>query len=131
VRLEDSDPDDWWRAYEVNVRGNYNLVRAILRVAAPDGRIVHVSTMLATLPRQFGYSAYASSKLASTKMFEYVQHEHPNLQLVSYHLGVIWGTKMDDKIIESKILSPYDERKSSYFPNPQTSALVGASRSPC
>lgn len=46
VSLLDSDPDEWWRTIEVNLRGPYLLTRAVLpaMVAAGRGRIVNINT---------------------------------------------------------------------------------------
>jgi NAD(P)-dependent dehydrogenase (short-subunit alcohol dehydrogenase family) len=46
VSLLDSDPDDWWRTIEVNLRGPYLLTRAVLptMVAAGRGRIVNINS---------------------------------------------------------------------------------------
>ena len=45
VPLQDSDPDEWWRTVEVNVRGPYLLTRAALpHLAATGGRIVNINS---------------------------------------------------------------------------------------
>jgi NAD(P)-dependent dehydrogenase (short-subunit alcohol dehydrogenase family) len=46
VSLADSDPDDWWRTVEVDLRGPYLLTRAVLphMLAAGSGRIVNLSS---------------------------------------------------------------------------------------
>ena len=28
--MDDSDPEDWWRSWEVNIRGTYEFTRAFL-----------------------------------------------------------------------------------------------------
>ena len=46
VRLADSDPDEWWRTMEVNVRGPYLLTRTAwpLLAAAQPGRVVNLNS---------------------------------------------------------------------------------------
>lgn len=46
VSLLDSDPDEWWRTIEVNLRGPYLMTRAVLpaMVEAGRGRIVNVNS---------------------------------------------------------------------------------------
>lgn len=59
--IADSDPDDWWKAWEVNMRGTYQVTRAFLPLlikCGGDKTIVDVSSASAHeyLPR---YSAYS------------------------------------------------------------------------
>ncbi len=46
VALLDSDPDDWWRTMEVNVRGAYLMTRAVGRHmrAAGGGRVINLNS---------------------------------------------------------------------------------------
>jgi NAD(P)-dependent dehydrogenase (short-subunit alcohol dehydrogenase family) len=46
VPLAESDPDEWWRTVEVNLRGPYLMTRAVLppMLAAGSGRIVNLSS---------------------------------------------------------------------------------------
>jgi NAD(P)-dependent dehydrogenase (short-subunit alcohol dehydrogenase family) len=46
VALADSDPDEWWRTVEVNLRGPYLMTRAVLPVmlAAGSGRVVNLNS---------------------------------------------------------------------------------------
>jgi 3-oxoacyl-[acyl-carrier protein] reductase len=65
VPLWEADWDQWWRAYETNVRGTFNLCRAVLpgMVARRAGRLVTVNSILAVRP-DIRYSAYSTSKRA-------------------------------------------------------------------
>lgn len=67
------DPDLWWRAYEVNVRGTMLCSRAVLigMVARRRGRIVNLSSGTALGPSQ-AFSAYPSSKTAVTRLTEHM-----------------------------------------------------------
>ncbi|PTD07222.1 hypothetical protein FCULG_00007172 [Fusarium culmorum] len=69
--VSDSDLDDYWKTFEVNVKG---------------GLIVLWSWTSPYLP---GYSAYSGSKLAFAKIMEYVQHEHPDLRVFSIQPGAV------------------------------------------
>jgi NAD(P)-dependent dehydrogenase (short-subunit alcohol dehydrogenase family) len=46
VSLAESDPDEWWRTIEVNLRGPYLMTRAVLphMLAAGSGRIVNINS---------------------------------------------------------------------------------------
>lgn len=52
VAIEESDPQDWWRAVEVNVRGPYLVTRAVLphMLTAGSGRIVNLNSGSGTKP---------------------------------------------------------------------------------
>jgi len=69
--LWESDPEQWWRAVETNLRGAFLCCRAILPglVARKHGRIVNV-TSNAGIYRWPYLSAYAISKAAVIKLTE-------------------------------------------------------------
>ncbi len=64
----DSDPDDWWRVFEVNVRGPFLVSRAVIpeMVERGSGRIVNVGSGAAYLPpaSTVTETAYGPSKAA-------------------------------------------------------------------
>ncbi|NYF99505.1 SDR family oxidoreductase [Janibacter cremeus] len=65
VPLEESDPDDWWRSIEVNVRGPYLMTRAVLPIMLEQGsgRIVNLNSGSGTKPGEVA-SAYNVGKSA-------------------------------------------------------------------
>lgn len=65
VGIEDSDPQEWWRTVEVNVRGPYLLTRMVLpgMLAAGSGRIVNLNSGAGTKPGAVA-SAYNVGKSA-------------------------------------------------------------------
>jgi NAD(P)-dependent dehydrogenase (short-subunit alcohol dehydrogenase family) len=71
--LWDVDPDEWWKVWEVTVRGAMLCARAVLpaMVARRRGRIVNVSsgTVLGPIPN---FSAYPASKTALTRLTEHL-----------------------------------------------------------
>jgi NAD(P)-dependent dehydrogenase (short-subunit alcohol dehydrogenase family) len=87
--IVDSDLKDWWTGYEVNVKAALLLTRALVKNAAKDAVLINISAGLAHYPPARGLSGYASSKLASAKLYEYVQFEHPELRVVNIHPGII------------------------------------------
>lgn len=93
-------PDAWWKAHEVNVRGNFNLLQSFDRHAAPTARIVHMSTAAVHIPYIPGYSAYRTSKLAATRLFDYYGWEHPDRRVVHMHPGLV-HTPATEPIAES------------------------------
>lgn len=68
VLIKDSDDEDWWKSFEVNVKGTYNVIRAFLPHAAADAVLLCVNAGLATAPPPPrspppGLSGYISSKI--------------------------------------------------------------------
>lgn len=69
----ESDPEQWWRIFEVNVRGPYLLVRALVpqMLARGGGRIVDLSSGAASHPMATA-SAYNASKTALLRFGEHL-----------------------------------------------------------
>jgi 3-oxoacyl-[acyl-carrier protein] reductase len=71
--LWEVDPDEWWRVWEVNVRGAMLCARAVLpgMVARRRGRIINLSSGTALGPAR-AFSAYPASKTALTRLTEHL-----------------------------------------------------------
>jgi len=91
-----SDAEDWWEGFETNIKGSFNSIRAFLPHAAANAIVLSVNAGLATNPSNPGLSSYSSSKIASAKLFEHLQVEHPELRVINIHPGVV-GTTMTEK----------------------------------
>ncbi|GAB76447.1 NAD(P)-dependent dehydrogenase, short-chain alcohol dehydrogenase family [Austwickia chelonae] len=67
--LEDSDPDQWWRTVEVNVRGPYLFTRRVLpgMLAAGSGRIINLNSGAGTRAGDVS-SAYNVGKTALARI---------------------------------------------------------------
>lgn len=65
VPLQDSDPEQWWRTVEVNVRGPYLLTRALLphMLQRGSGRVINLNSGAGTRPGR-DTSAYYLAKSA-------------------------------------------------------------------
>lgn len=89
--LIDDSIDEWFAAFETNVKGSVLAIRGFLTVAKPDATVVNISTAIAHMKADFfpGFSAYAASKVASTRAFDYLQSERPDLHVVSVHPGQV------------------------------------------
>jgi len=70
-QMWDIDPADWWRTFEVNLRGPSTLARLVLpdMIAAGGGRILNI-TSNAAVYRWPLMSAYSTSKAALVKLTE-------------------------------------------------------------
>jgi NAD(P)-dependent dehydrogenase (short-subunit alcohol dehydrogenase family) len=89
VPIAKSEADDWFNGFEVNVKGNYNLLKAFLPVAAVNAAVIDVNAAVAHLPYIPGFSSYHASKLASVKLFDYIHKEHPELFVLNVNPGIL------------------------------------------
>lgn len=90
--LSSADEEDWWRSFEVNVKGSFNTIQAFLRHAKPNAAVLSLNAALAHLqPALPGISrsSYIISKMASGRLHECLQVEHPELRVVSVHPGIV------------------------------------------
>lgn len=86
--LAESNADNWWLGFEINVRGSYNVIKHFLCVADPGAVIINVSTLLAHISVS-GYSSYGPSKSAMLKVFDVVRKEHPLIRIHNFHPGIV------------------------------------------
>ena len=65
----EADPDQWWQAVEINLKGPFLCARAVLpgMVARGSGRIVNVGSNVGTWPAPYS-TAYACSKAALLRL---------------------------------------------------------------
>lgn len=97
--ITESNIDDWYKFFDVNVKGNFNLIKSFLTVAAPDAAVLNVSAGMAHLNTYKHSSGYHSSKLAATKIFDYLHAEYPDFFVLNVHPGILKTglAKMSDK----------------------------------
>jgi NAD(P)-dependent dehydrogenase (short-subunit alcohol dehydrogenase family) len=95
--IADSDLDDYWKTFEINVKGGLNVVQGFIRrTPEPGCTIINIGSGAGHIDYIPGYSAYSSSKLAFAKIVEYVQHENPALRVFNINPGAI-ATDMQAK----------------------------------
>lgn len=86
-KIADSDPDEWWKTWQVNTFGAYLVVRSAipLLLKKKDGlkTILNVSSIGAHVIMP-GASAYQPTKLALTRFTEFINEEYADEGLVSY-----------------------------------------------
>ncbi|KAL8663558.1 MAG: hypothetical protein Q9202_003746 [Teloschistes flavicans] len=94
--IKDSPLEEWWRGFEINVKGSFIVTQAFLKVASPRAALVNITAGLVhhkdPLP---GYTSYVSSKAASAKFFQMLQQEHPELRVMNVHPGVIQSAMLE------------------------------------
>ncbi|CAG9947513.1 unnamed protein product [Clonostachys rosea f. rosea IK726] len=77
-RIKDSDPEEWWKTWTVNVKGPYLVTRALLPFIIEKGGdkiVVNLSSIAAHLTAPGG-SAYQTSKLAVQRFTEFLDVDH-------------------------------------------------------
>ncbi|KAF6224480.1 hypothetical protein HO133_011057 [Letharia lupina] len=88
----DSDPEQWWQTWTVNIRGTYLLTRALLPLMLKGGdkQIIMLTSIGAFMPAPGG-SGYQISKLALLRYAEYLNIEYGAQGVVAYgiHPGAI------------------------------------------
>lgn len=87
VRMLDSDPDDYWNTFEVNLGGTFNVTRYLLPLLLnkPQGlkTLVNVCS-IAALTVRAGGSAYRTTKLAMLRHTETIAAEYGDQGLLAY-----------------------------------------------
>lgn len=88
ARLSDSDPEDWARVIDVNVKGVYHGIRAVLpaMVEKGAGTIINISSGAAYGPME-GWSHYCASKAAVLMITRAVDKEYRDLGIRSVGLS--------------------------------------------
>jgi NAD(P)-dependent dehydrogenase (short-subunit alcohol dehydrogenase family) len=76
-KLADSSPEEWANVADVNYKGVYFCIRAVLptMLEVGEGVIVNVSSGAAVNPRE-GWSHYCSSKAGALMLTKMVHHEY-------------------------------------------------------
>jgi NAD(P)-dependent dehydrogenase (short-subunit alcohol dehydrogenase family) len=85
VPLWETDPNQWWQVVETNLRGPYNLLRAVLpgMVARGRGRVLNLNSGFALRPDGH-YTAYATSKGALLQLSDNIADS-----LAEHHVVVL------------------------------------------
>lgn len=85
--IAESDPDDWWRSWQVNTFGAYLVVRAtiplLLKKEGGLKTILNVSSIGAHFVMH-GASAYQTSKLALIRISEFINAEYGEKGVLSF-----------------------------------------------
>lgn len=96
--INDSTLESWYPSFEINVKGAFLVTKGFLAYSVPKATVLHISSGIAHInPPWAGYSAYAASKAAATRFFEYLQSEMPDFQVISIHPGTV-RTEMSARV---------------------------------
>ncbi|KAL1864018.1 hypothetical protein Daus18300_007983 [Diaporthe australafricana] len=114
---EGSEPDtgDWWKAWEINVKGLYLLAREFIASSAGEEKkqgapvFVNISAAAGHInPTLAGFSGYSGSKIGAARVVETLQLENTGLRFYNVHPGIV-ASDMLDKSGLSVLGVPMDE----------------------
>ena len=83
------DQEQFLNGLKLNMVGAFNTVQVMLPLLAPKAKVLHISSGIAHIYHVPGTWPYAGTKIANTKMFEYLQEENPDLHIVNVQPGVV------------------------------------------
>ena len=107
--LWETDPEEWWRVVEVNLRGPYLFSRYVLpgMVERGAGRIINVASHAGIRPTPFA-AAYSSSKAALLRFNDCLAAEvhGKGIQVFAISPGWVWTAMTEHAASEMKRLIP-------------------------
>ncbi|KAG9191512.1 hypothetical protein G6011_10246 [Alternaria panax] len=74
--IPDTDPEAWWRDYEVSVKGPYLMTRAFWSLLLTGSKIVINITSIGAVMVVPQSSSYGPAKLASLRFTEFIDRDH-------------------------------------------------------
>lgn len=126
AHLGESDPDGWGAAFDINLKGVYNGIRAVLpgMLAAGDGTILTVSSGAAHRPFE-GWSHYCASKAAAAMLMQCVDSEcrAGGIRAIGLSPGTV-ATRMQREIKSSGINPVSDLDWSDHIPPEQVAEAL-------
>jgi len=87
--LANYDEKTFRNGLELNMIGGFNAIQAMWPLLAPKAKVFNITSGIAHISAIPGVWAYAATKLANTKMFDYLQAENPDLHVVNIQPGVV------------------------------------------
>ncbi|PWY82105.1 putative NADP(+)-dependent dehydrogenase [Aspergillus heteromorphus CBS 117.55] len=87
----DSPVDDWWQAFETNVKGTMIPSKVFLPTANSTSAAIITTSAAVVFPpiMMVGISAYISSKLAVVKLTEFLAAENPSVFIACLSPGMV------------------------------------------
>jgi len=83
--LVESDPDEWWYVYEVNVKGVYLVTRSFLPLMLKSkDKTVIVTSSIGAVTTRAGFSAYQSTKTTVLRLNDFLMAEYGSQGLLAY-----------------------------------------------
>lgn len=86
-RIEDTNPDEWWMNFEINVKGTYLMTRSYLKHLHGTKGVIGNASTISTVLLPDKYSGFGSSKMAEDRFTEYTAKENPHIYAFAYYPG--------------------------------------------
>lgn len=90
--IGETSADDWWKTFEINLKGGYNMTHQWIQSQPnpkePTGTILTVSSGRAGFTG-VGGSSYNIAKLAEQRLNEHLQLEYPSLRVFTSMPGIV------------------------------------------
>lgn len=96
----DGGVKEWWKSYKTDVLGSVNVLDAFLKTSNKNATVINLTSAAVNMLVP-GQSAYGSSKMAATRVFEYFQLDHPTYRVVNIAPGIVL-TEIYEKTIAAK-----------------------------
>ncbi|KIW21656.1 hypothetical protein PV08_02236 [Exophiala spinifera] len=80
---------DFYKGLEMNFGSAFNTIQAMMPLLTTDATVLNISSGIAHIDPFPNLWLYATTKLANTKMFDYLQSENPNLRIINVQPGVV------------------------------------------
>lgn len=80
---------DFNKGLEMNSGSAFNTIQAMMPLLAANATVLNISSGIAHIGPVPDLWLYATTKLANTKIFDYLQDENPNLCIINVQPGVV------------------------------------------
>jgi NAD(P)-dependent dehydrogenase (short-subunit alcohol dehydrogenase family) len=83
--------EEWWYTFEVSVKGGFIAVKSLLPTRNKGAKVIATQSGQLQLPAslQQGWSSYGPAKIASSKIYEILAAEVPDVLFFNFHPGVV------------------------------------------
>ncbi|MCJ1439508.1 hypothetical protein MMC27_008902 [Xylographa pallens] len=95
--VKDVSVDDFWRGFEVNVKGLLITCQAFLRSAVENPTFIMISSGAGLMRYSGPKSGYATSKVAGMRLMDYLAGDNPHVNVYTLHPGIV----MSDMAVKS------------------------------
>ncbi|EPS96281.1 NAD-binding protein [Fomitopsis schrenkii] len=93
--IHESDPTEWWRTWEANIKGTYLPTHSLLKkifsthAVAPNPVTIICTSSIGSLTKNYDFSAYQPSKAAINRFVEFLNggYGDKGVRAFSYHPG--------------------------------------------
>ena len=104
----DTSVEEFWRGFEINVKGAIVVAKAFLRSASANPILINITTVAACTRYSGPFGSYSGSKAGEGRLMDTIAVECPHVRVYNVHPGLI-ETAMAKK--SGMTVSPFDSGK--------------------